>query len=61
MFRSVLIDACVLVPISLCDVLLELADAEFFKPLWSEMILAEVKSALVNDIGISEERARVRI
>ena len=61
MFRSVLIDACVLVPISLCDVLLELADAEFFKPLWSEMILAEVKNALVNDIGLPEERARVRI
>ena len=61
MFTSVLIDACVLVPISLCDVLLELADAEFFRPRWSETIMMEVKNALVNDSGLPEERARVRI
>ena len=41
MTRRVVLDACVLVPISLCDVLHELADARLYQPLWSETILSE--------------------
>jgi len=35
MVGAAVIDACVLVPISLCDVLLEFADARLYRPLWS--------------------------
>lgn len=39
----VIIDACVLVPYQLSDLLLRLADAEMFEPLWSVDILDEVR------------------
>lgn len=39
----VLLDACVLVPYHLSDLLLRLAEAELFDPLWSADILAEVR------------------
>jgi hypothetical protein len=29
------LDACVLVPISLCDVLMELGDDQLFEPIWA--------------------------
>jgi hypothetical protein len=58
--RAVL-DACVLVPISLCDVLLELADDGLFLPLWSQTILAETKNALVGKRGVPVAKAERRI
>lgn len=51
---SVVLDASVLVPMPLCDLLLRLAEEPaFYRPFWSEPILQEVGSAL-NDLGYSE-------
>jgi hypothetical protein len=37
------LDACVLVPVSLCDMLLWAADRQLYRPLWSEAILDEME------------------
>jgi len=55
------LDACVLVPISLCDVLLELADAAMFQPLWTRTILDETCKALVERRGVPLDRAQHRV
>ena len=47
----VLIDACVLVPYHLSDLLLRLADAEMFEPLWSVEILDEVRRHVPQTAG----------
>ncbi len=44
---SAVLDACVLVPASLCDLLLRLAEEPaMYRPLWSEQIMAEMAKAL---------------
>jgi hypothetical protein len=43
---SAVLDACVLVPNSLCDTLLRLAERGFYRPLWSQQILDEVQVAV---------------
>jgi predicted nucleic acid-binding protein len=41
------LDACVLVPVSLCDCLLRLAEEPaMYRPLWSEQILTEMAKAM---------------
>ncbi len=44
---TALLDACVLVPITLADTLLRLAERELFRPLWSDRILGEAADAIV--------------
>lgn len=59
---AVLLDACVLVPNALCDTLLRLAERGFYRPLWSQRILDEVKFAiLVVHPEIDEARVDARI
>jgi len=44
---AVVLDACVLVPMPLCDTLLRLAEEPaMYRPMWSEEILQEVGAAL---------------
>lgn len=40
------LDACVLVPITLADTLLRVAERELYRPVWSERILAETMDAI---------------
>ncbi|MDR1768710.1 MAG: PIN domain-containing protein [Propionibacteriaceae bacterium] len=61
MTQRVLLDACVLLPISLCDVLLDLADAALFDPAWSDIVLAETRRTLVDKRGLAPGRADARI
>jgi predicted nucleic acid-binding protein len=43
---AAVLDACVLVPVSLADTLLRIAEQELYRPLWSERILAEAQEAI---------------
>lgn len=60
---TVLLDACVLLPIALTDLLLRLAeDPALYSPRWSKDILAEVERNLQRPkFGLSLEKARYRI
>lgn len=47
---TAVLDACVLVPMALCDLLLRLAEEPaLYRPLWSERILHEVADSLRED------------
>lgn len=56
----VVLDACVLVPYQLADLLLRIADAELFEPLWSEEILSEVERNIIK-LGVEPAKAARRI
>lgn len=43
---AAVLDACVMVPISLCDTLLRLAEQRMYRPVWSERILEEAGTAI---------------
>lgn len=43
---SAFLDACALVPLSLADTLLRLAEAGLYRPLWSERVLDEMVDAI---------------
>jgi predicted nucleic acid-binding protein len=51
------LDACVLYPASLRDILLRLADKEFYDLRWSERILDEAERNLVADGRMNESQA----
>lgn len=59
---AVVLDACVLVPMPLCDTLLRLAqNPAMYRALWSEEILAEVAKAIQFSLGYSAEQTDRRI
>jgi predicted nucleic acid-binding protein len=43
---TVVLDACVLVPVTAADTLLRLAERDMYRPVWSERILEEAKRAI---------------
>lgn len=57
----VLLDACVLLPYQLADLLLRLAEVDMYEPLWSEEILTEVERNLVEKFDVSPEKASRRL
>jgi predicted nucleic acid-binding protein len=59
---SAFLDACTLVPINLTDLLLRLAEAGAYRPLWSADVLAEVERTLpqVGD-AMTPMKARVAV
>lgn len=59
---SVVLDACVLVPMPLCDTFLRLAEEPaMYRPIWSEEILREVGSALGNRLKRTPEQIASRL
>ncbi len=59
---AAVLDACVLVPMPLCDTLLRLAeDPAFYRPLWSEEILREAGDALEGKLGLSLSQRKRRL
>lgn len=59
---AALLDACVLVPMCLCDTLLRLAEEPaMYRPLWSEEILQEVGDALESKLRLSSAQRERRI
>jgi hypothetical protein len=58
---SVLLDACVLIPMPLADTLLRMAEApRLYLPKWSQMIMDEVTRNLVNKWNMEPGKARRR-
>ncbi|MFN8516465.1 MAG: PIN domain-containing protein [Thermomicrobiales bacterium] len=56
----VVLDACVLVPAALRDTLLRAAQEMLYKPLWSEIILAELSRTLINE-GMTDASRAARL
>jgi len=59
--RTVLLDACVLVPMPLADTLLRLAAGpRLYLPKWSDQIMVEVTRTLQETFGLSPQKAKYR-
>lgn len=59
---TVVLDACVLAPMPLCDTVLRLAeDPAMYRPLWSEQILQEVGRVLESKLGYSTAQREHRL
>ncbi len=54
--RFAVLDACVLVPFTLRDVLLSAAEEHLYKPLWSTEILHELERTLIRVAGCTPEQ-----
>jgi hypothetical protein len=55
--RTVVLDACVLVPMPLADTLLRLAAGpRLYLPKWSDQIMVEVTRTLQENFGLSPKR-----
>lgn len=57
----VVIDACVMLPQTLNDLLLTLAEEELFQPIWTAELLDEVERNLVKKFGVAPPSAAYRI
>ncbi|MEQ8540185.1 MAG: PIN domain-containing protein [Coleofasciculus sp. D1-CHI-01] len=57
MLHRVVLDACVIFPMPLCDTLLRAAEAEFYRPYFSQEILDEVTRNLVKQEKMTEAKA----
>lgn len=49
---SAMLDACVIVPVSICDTHLRLAERLLFRPIWSARILDEARGAVLGWLRI---------
>jgi predicted nucleic acid-binding protein len=59
---AALLDACVIVPMPLCDTLLRLAEhPALYRPLWSEGILAEAGRILTGKLHLTPQQAVRRL
>lgn len=58
---TVVLDACALVPITLCDALLRIADTGAYGVRWSATILDETERTMVNKLGVRPESAEHRV
>lgn len=58
---SVVLDACVLIPLHLSDLLLRLAAEDMYEALWSVDILGEVERNLVAKLNLPAEKAAQRV
>lgn len=59
--RTVLLDACVLVPMPLADTLLRLAAGpRLYRPKWSDQIMVEVSRTLQENFNLSAQKAIYR-
>lgn len=57
----VVLDACVLLPMATCDLLLRIADAKEYRPLWSQNILDEVERNLQTNLDLTAHQAQKRV
>ncbi len=59
---TVLLDACVLVPMPLCETLLRLAEEPaLYRPLWSDSILQEVGAVLDRNMHLNSKQINRRL
>jgi len=59
---TAVLDACVLLPMPLCDTLLRLAEEpSLYRPLWSSVILDEIERNLSGKFGYTTDQAKRRI
>jgi predicted nucleic acid-binding protein len=59
---AVLLDACVLVPMPLCETLLRLAEEPaLYRPLWSDLILQEVGTVLERNMRLTAQQVKRRV
>ncbi|RKH05441.1 PIN domain-containing protein [Corallococcus sp. CA053C] len=57
----VVLDANVLIPLTVCDTLLSAAQEGLIQIHWTELILEETRRNLVRTLGLSEEKAARRV